>query len=289
MRGVQNLKSMKTNMKRRHFLKISTTIGVLFGASCCAIANIFNTKSTHKMNLQIKSKSEQQSVSLFGGSLHENKPLSGEPLYSNLIYWANVEAIEEGAFPLHPHEGIEILTFIFEGGLEHYDTATDKWTPLTADGVQHIQAGSGLQHSEKYWKGSRAFQIWFDPDFSKSLQKAPYYKDYQASAFQWSQENSYQVKSYAGQDAPIQTDAPGITAKRYKLPAGDHTISLDKNSFNSFYLMEGNITIEGDEMLKDGFAKTSDIESISLNASEQSELFILQSPTKVNYKKITDR
>lgn len=276
-------------MKRRHFLKLSSTIGVLLGTSGWAFGNIFNSNKTHKMKLQIKLKQQQQSVSLFGGSLHENKPLSGEPLYSNLIYWANVDALEEGAFPMHPHEGIEILTFIFEGGLEHFDTASDKWTPLPADGVQHIQAGSGLQHSEKYWKGSRAFQIWFDPDFSKALNKAPYYKDYQASSFKWVNENGYEVKSYAGENAPIQTDAPGISAKRYKLPKGNHKIHLDKTSFHSFYLMEGQIEIEGNEMLKDSFTKTNEIEEINIKAIEESELFILKSPTKVNYKKITDR
>ena len=271
-------------MNRRHFLKLSSTIGVLFGTASWAFLNIFNSKKAQKMKLQIKSKQEQQSVSLFGGKLYENKPLSGEPLYSNLIYWANVEAIEEGAFPMHPHDGIEILTFIFEGGLEHYDTATNKWTPLPADGVQHIQAGSGLQHSEKYWKGSRAFQIWFDPDFSKAINKAPYYKDYQTDAFKWVNENGYEVKSYAGEDAPIQTDAPSISAKRYKLPKGNHSINLDKNSFHSFYLMEGNIELEGNTMSKDSFTKTSGLDKINLNASEESELFILQSPIKVNYK-----
>jgi redox-sensitive bicupin YhaK (pirin superfamily) len=75
------------------------------------------------MQLNIIPREEQHSVALFGGRIHENKPLASQPLYSNLTYWANVEAHEEGTFPMHPHEGIEILTFIFEGGLEHYDTA----------------------------------------------------------------------------------------------------------------------------------------------------------------------
>ncbi|MCF6307984.1 MAG: pirin family protein [Flavobacteriaceae bacterium] len=241
------------------------------------------------MKLLIKTKEQQQRVSLFGGSLNENKPLSGEPLYSNLIYWANVEANEEGTFPMHPHEGIEILTFIFQGGLEHFDTATNKWTPLPADAVQHIQAGSGLQHSEKYLKGSRAFQIWFDPDFSKSLKKSPYYKDYQANAFIWENEKTYQVKNYVGKDAPIQTDAFGISAKRYKLSKGNHTITLNKNIFHSFYLMEGNIEIEGNKMTKDSFTKTSNIDKISINATEDSELFVLLSPIKVEYKKVADK
>ena len=61
-------------MKRRHFLKLSSTIGVLLGTSGWAFGNIFNSTKTHKMKLHIKSKIQQQSVSLFGGSLHENKP-----------------------------------------------------------------------------------------------------------------------------------------------------------------------------------------------------------------------
>jgi len=241
------------------------------------------------MNLTIKPREAQHSVALFGGRLHENKPLAGEPLYSNLIYWAHVEAPEEGTFPMHPHEGIEILTFIFEGGLEHYDTASEKWTPLPAGGVQLIQAGKGVQHSEKYIKGSRAFQIWFDPDFSKSLAKDAFYKDFQADSFTWIKENNMEVMTYAGPNAPIQTDAPGITAQRYKVPQGDHSIALAKDSIYSIYLMNGKVEIEGNLMVKDSFTKLSNIEEMSLTAVENSELFILQSPLKVSYKKITDR
>lgn len=236
------------------------------------------------MELLIKTKEQQHIVSIFEGRLIENKPLAGDPQYSNLIYWANVEAIEEGTFPMHPHEGIEILTFIFKGGLEHFDTATNKWTPLPADAVQHIQAGSGLQHSEKYIKGSRAFQIWFNPDFSKSLKKAPYYKDYQADSFNWVKENELEVKHYVGKEAPIQTDAPEISAKRYKIPKGKHSINIDSDSFHSLYLMEGEINIEGSIMRKDSFLKINGIEKIDFIASENSEMFILQSPLKINYE-----
>lgn len=236
------------------------------------------------MKLHIKTKEQQHNVAIFGGRLLENKPLAGDPQYSNLIYWANVEAIEEVTFPMHPHEGIEILTFIFEGGLEHFDTATNKWTSLPADAVQHIQAGSGLQHSEKYIKGSRAFQIWFDPDFSKSIKKSPYYEDYQANVFKWVNEEGLEVKHYVGKDAPIQTDAPGISAKRYKISKGTHSLNLDIDSFHSLYLLEGKINIEGNEMLKDSFTKINGLEKIDFTALEISDVFILQSPEKLSYK-----
>ncbi len=241
------------------------------------------------MKLNIKTKEQQQGVSLFGGRLKENKPLSGDPYYSNLIYWANVEAPYEGAFPMHPHEGIEILTFIFKGGLEHFDTASNKWTPLPADGVQHIISGSGLQHSEKYIKGSRAFQIWFDPNFETALHRRPYYKDYQEDAFEWVSKNGLEYKIYAGENGPIKTDAPNISAIRYKLPKGNHLLELNPKMFHSMYLMEGNTSLEGNKMWKDSFTKTSGLNQINVEVHEASELFILESPIHSNYKKNTDR
>ncbi|PWJ45015.1 pirin family protein [Sediminitomix flava] len=241
------------------------------------------------MELKIKSKQAQHAVELFGGRLKENKPLAGDPLYSNLIYWAHVEAPEEGTFPMHPHEGIEILTFIFEGGLEHYDTASDIWTPLLAGGVQQIQAGNGVYHSEKYIKGSRAFQIWFDPDFNKSLNKSASYKDFQAEEFSWARENNLEVMNYVGENAPIQTDAEGISVKRYKLTEGIHQIVLDENSVYSVYLMKGSVKIEGQVMLKDAFTKIEDKAEFEIKSSEESELFVLASPKNVSYKRISDR
>jgi len=98
-------------------------------------------------------KDQQQLMPLFNGAFIENKPIPfpygrKSYAYSNLFYWAHLIARETAEFPLHPHEGFEIMTFVLKGSLEHYDTATKVWTPLSSGGVQVIQAGSGVQHSE---------------------------------------------------------------------------------------------------------------------------------------------
>lgn len=239
------------------------------------------------MNIDIKTREEQFNSDLFGGKLHENKPISGQ-VYSNLLYWAHVEAIEEGEFPMHPHENIEILTFIFEGALEHFDTASKIWTPLAAEGVQHIQAGKGLSHSEKYKKGSRAFQIWFDPDFEKASKKDPYYKDYQNDSFIWKKESSFEVKDYVGENAPIQTDAPGIFASRYKMQKGKHFLDMQIDSFYSLYLLSGKIIIEGNTIETDTFVRISNASLLNVEVEEDSDLFVLQSPLKVDYTLVTE-
>ncbi|PHS56258.1 MAG: hypothetical protein COB17_09615 [Sulfurimonas sp.] len=133
--------------------------------------------------LRYLQKEEQELMPLFDGAFIENKPIAfpnreGTTAYSNLFYWAHLEAYETSEFPLHPHEGFEIMTFVFKGSIEHYDTATKIWTALGEGGVQVIQAGSGVEHSERISKGTELFQIWFDPDFSKTMKKNATYKDY---------------------------------------------------------------------------------------------------------------
>jgi redox-sensitive bicupin YhaK (pirin superfamily) len=36
------------------------------------------------------------------------------------------DQFEKGAFDVHPHRGIETLTYIIDGRLQHYDNATTK-------------------------------------------------------------------------------------------------------------------------------------------------------------------
>lgn len=98
-------------------------------------------------------KSEQFNDTYFDGNFVVNKPVFPKQAnvkpYSNIIYWSNGYAKKFSSFALHPHQGFEILTFIFEGQIDHYDTKTNVWTPLKAGGFQVIQSNSGIQHQEK--------------------------------------------------------------------------------------------------------------------------------------------
>ncbi len=50
-------------------------------------------------------------------------------------------------FPTHPHQNMEILTYVFAGKLEHRDTLGSHGV-VEAGGVQYLSAGTGLRHSE---------------------------------------------------------------------------------------------------------------------------------------------
>ncbi len=159
-------------------------------------------------NIQIIPREQQNGGSLFNGAFYENRPIpfpehGKSKGYSNLFYWAHLEAKEKGEFGLHAHEGFEIMTFALKGSLEHYDTSTQKWVPLTAGEVQVIQAGDGVQHSERLEKGSEGFQIWFDPDFSKSLQHKATYQDYKANLFTETDVNGIKTVFYVGDNRVV--------------------------------------------------------------------------------------
>ena len=231
---------------------------------------------------------------LFDGTFVENKPIpfpdrNGSQAYSNLFYWAHLEAFETSEFPLHPHEGFEIFTFVFEGSVEHFDTATKIWTPLQSGGVQAIQANSGISHSERISKGTRLFQIWFDPDFSKTLLLPASYQDYPNSELQEQHQNSAEILTYMAPIAPITHLTQGITVKKIKLLHEQHQLQANHASTYSFYLLQGCVDINGNKLLKDSFMVFDNEETFTFLNAINAEIFIIETPTRITYKRYIDR
>ena len=50
-------------------------------------------------------------------------------------------------FPWHPHRGIETITYVLAGSVEHGDSLGNKGK-MTAGDVQWMTAGSGILHQE---------------------------------------------------------------------------------------------------------------------------------------------
>jgi quercetin 2,3-dioxygenase len=86
-------------------------------------------------------------------------------------------------FPWHPHRGIETITYILEGSVEHGDSLGNVGN-LGAGDVQWMTAGSGIMHQEMP-KGDakgrmHGFQLWANlPSADKMC--APRYQDVTAN------------------------------------------------------------------------------------------------------------
>lgn len=71
-----------------------------------------------------------------------------------------------GGFDTHPHQDMEIISYILQGRIEHKDTLGSSYT-LEAGDIQIMSAGTGIFHSEFNASSSEDLnylQIWIKPD-----------------------------------------------------------------------------------------------------------------------------
>lgn len=91
-------------------------------------------------------------------------------------------AYEKG-FPWHPHRGIETITYVLEGEVEHSDSLGNKGL-LGPGSVQWMTAGSGILHQEMPRGNSRGqmhgFQLWANLPSSLKMTD-PRYQDIQGA------------------------------------------------------------------------------------------------------------
>ncbi|MFZ2196544.1 MAG: pirin family protein [Thermodesulfovibrionales bacterium] len=86
-------------------------------------------------------------------------------------------------FPWHPHRGIETITYVLKGDVEHGDSMGNKGV-ITSGDMQWMTAGSGIIHQEMpqgdHDGAMEGFQLWANlPRSSKMM--APRYRDIKSS------------------------------------------------------------------------------------------------------------
>lgn len=242
------------------------------------------------MAVEITSK-EKQAIGVFaGGAILENKPI-GFPLdggrqkpFSNLFYWANAWSENGGLIAEHPHKMFEIMSFVIEGKIQHYDSKFDRWLTLQKGDAQIIRSGSGITHAERLMPGGRIFQIWFDPNIKQSMLKEATYDDFKSADMNYTQENGVLYKNFVGNGGPMQMDSEGVEIKEITFNSGIHQLMLDENKIYSFYLLSGKVSVKGKGLLEHDFIKVEDQKELNLVVNSETRFFQIVAPKKLTYK-----
>jgi len=150
-------------------------------------------------------------------------------------------------FPWHPHRGIETITYVLNGTVDHGDSLGNTGS-LGAGDVQWMTAGSGIMHQEMP-KGNpqgqmHGFQLWANLPSSLKM-TAPRYQDIVGSELPViTDDDGTQVKIIIGEFWGKKSPVDGISADPQYLditvPAGVRkTLPVDtyRNAFA--YVFEG--------------------------------------------------
>ena len=127
-------------------------------------------------------------------------------------------------FPLHPHRGIETISYVYKGQMTHKDSLGNEDTIKDGE-VQWMTAGSGIMHEEKLPASERMLgvQLWLNLP-AKDKMVPPAYKSIKNSEIQEISIDNGKLRLLAG-------EYNGVTGYKSKyLPLDYYDIHLNPNS-----------------------------------------------------------
>jgi len=194
----------------------------------------------------------------------------------------NDDYVEGGrGFGRHPHDNMEIISIPLEGDLEHKDSMGNVAVIKKGD-VQMMSAGTGIFHSEKNKNEKdpvKFLQIWMFPN---KRNVSPRYDQITLDQSKL-KNNLYQILSPNADDAGVWAHQ-NAWFHMGNLEAGcEETYSI-KDAKNGVYafILEGNVTIEGQELNKrDGFGVWN-TDSITIKADSDARVLLMDVPMSMS-------
>jgi len=194
----------------------------------------------------------------------------------------NDDVIAAGrGFSTHPHDNMEIVTIPLYGALEHKDSMGNGSIIKQYD-LQHMSAGTGILHSEfnpNKDLEARTLQIWLFPKESGIKPK------YHQQSFEPKQRiNKLQCvvspnpEKFGG--IYIHQDAWFTMGKFTPNHKATYTIQKKGNGVYAF-LIEGRMTINGQELKKRDALGIWDVEELNLVATGNAEILLMDVPMKI--------
>ena len=188
-------------------------------------------------------------------------------------------------FPWHPHRGIETVTYMIEGKVEHGDSMGNKGIIKSGE-MQWMTAGSGIVHQEMP-KGDSGLmwglQVWVNLPASHKMME-PRYRDVRSEDIpEHKSENGVRVKvisgRFNGHVGPVKDIICDPEYLDVSVPAGkkfEHHVEKGHTVFA--YVLEGVGYFDPDKkkaIPRENLVLFSDGEYVAIEASEEPLRFLL--------------
>jgi redox-sensitive bicupin YhaK (pirin superfamily) len=175
--------------------------------------------------------------------LHRALPAPGRPSVGPFVFvdhYRSRSARGIGDKP-HPHAGIEVLSYLIEGGVEHRDSMGFR-DRLGAGDAQWIRAGRGILHAEQPQGGRHGLQLWTSlPPAQKFAE--PTYKSWRAADIPEIRRAGGRVRVIAGTmegvKGPMALATPTVFAHVTLEAGATLTLGVEERHELALYVLEG--------------------------------------------------
>lgn len=173
-----------------------------------------------------------------------------ENTHHGLLLVNNDDIIKPGSgFQTHPHQDMEIVTWVLEGELEHKDTLGNKGI-IYPGLAQRMSAGRGIWHSEMNPSGRQAVrlvQMWVFPDTERI---DPGYQQLDINK-ELGRGGLVPIASGKGRRAAISIRQKGAVLWGGRLQPGE-SVAIPDARFVHLFVAKGSADLEGAGKLEQG-------------------------------------
>ena len=156
-----------------------------------------------------------------------------------------------GVFDRHPHRGMETVTYVIDGRLDHYDNYGNK-NSLTPGNAQWMTAGRGIIHNEQPPVGVivHSLQLWVNlPAADKMVE--PRTQDLVAAELPLRREQGAEIHVFSGKSGDLiarTNNYSPVTMLEAQVESGAHVRQELPADYNAFLVvLEGDGLIGGDQ------------------------------------------
>ena len=193
--------------------------------------------------------------------------------WGRLRVWNDDTIAPDTGFPPHPHQDMEIITYVTEGAVTHQDSLGNKGRTEAGD-VQVMSAGTGIRHAEynREPETTKLFQIWILPSKRgepPSWGTRPFPKGDRSGRF---------VALASGFDSdvealPIRTDARVLGATLHVGETVDYPLSRERHGY--LVPARGSVEVNGVRIdARDGAAISGE-QGLRIRAVDDAELVLV--------------
>jgi len=176
-------------------------------------------------------------------------------------------------FGMHPHDNMEILTWILAGSLEHKDSSGGGGVIRPGD-LQHMSAGTGVFHSEfnpSPAEATHLFQIWIFPA-ERNLTPGYSQKSFPAEG----RRNQLQrIASGSGAEGAIRIHQDAEVFALDLAPGHGVTHQTAPTRGTWIQLASGTVTVNGHALEAGDGASVTGTDTIEIQASAAAHLLLL--------------